>query len=116
VSDETKWSPEPWRVSASGFLCSATNLVLIDSRGDVPPADLRRIVACVNACAGIPTAALEAGALAKALDALKSAQSVLSAVSAASLVDRSEWSLHKGMAEVVRDRLYDMLRALGRLP
>jgi hypothetical protein len=30
----------------------------------------RRIVACVNACAGIPTEALEAGALGKALDLL----------------------------------------------
>ncbi len=34
-------------------------------------ADARRIVACVNACAGIPTEALEAGALGEVLRLMK---------------------------------------------
>lgn len=34
------------------------------------PDSARRIVACVNACAGIPTEALEAGALAAAFDSV----------------------------------------------
>jgi hypothetical protein len=101
VSDETKWSPEPWRVSASGFLCSATNLVLIDSRGDVPPADLCRIVACVNALAGIPTAALEAGALSEALDGAEWFSRVEGACTTAG-IDAEE-------------KMLAALRALGRL-
>jgi hypothetical protein len=87
---ETKHSPEPWSVggmsgcedgcyAADGSLCAegwpgdTTNL---DPGKDVNAflarqnANARRIVACVNACAGLPTEALEAGALAKALGAL----------------------------------------------
>lgn len=74
---ETKHSPEPWKLSHEDIRDAEgrTVLVLSDLWCPVVDADehaddlARRIVACVNACAGIPTAALESGALGKALDA-----------------------------------------------
>ena len=66
-------------------------------------ADARRIVACVNACAGIPTEALEAGAL----DVLLGA---------------ADWFARRpetGTAEDNADAAEDLraaLRSLGRLP
>lgn len=73
MANETKHSPEPWAEDAVGFgVRDATgrDIWLID---DIDPEDRRRIVACVNACAGLSTEALEAGHLAKALEAAKRA-------------------------------------------
>jgi hypothetical protein len=60
-------------------------------------ADALRIVAAVNSVAGIPTAALESGALAKALDALVICEASGSC---------GEYGRH----------VFEALRALGRLP
>jgi hypothetical protein len=90
MSDDVKHSPEPWVaevdavLDAGGFVCAEgwpgdTQGMWTDGGEDGPvmnlkayeaaeDANARRIVACVNALAGIPTAALEEGALAKALD------------------------------------------------
>ncbi len=81
MSDETKHSPEPWTWRRGSKMDAGMNEVVVGSTGSVvcatvpqsAEADARRIVAAVNACAGIPTAALEAGALAKALDLLTEA-------------------------------------------
>lgn len=70
MSDETKWSPEPWHVVELGeedetfhFIHDARDKSVADVIGndgvEVDGANARRIVACVNACAGIPTEALE---------------------------------------------------------
>ncbi len=72
---ETQHSPEPWRALLNGsgphsIATKASVVVVSFCAGIENPDDARRIVACVNACAGIPTAALEAGALEEALDAL----------------------------------------------
>lgn len=101
MSGENKHSPEPWRVVEP----SPDEQVIIDSAdGDAvvwdgiesDPADLRRIVACVNALAGIPTEALEGGALEHALSVLRAAISFLEP--------------DQGQACIAS------LRALGRLP
>lgn len=48
-------TPEPWRVSGTGHICAGDKVIPYDDL----KADARRIVACVNACAGIKTEALE---------------------------------------------------------
>jgi len=55
-------SPEPWRVEPSGprdepHIIDADDGVVCEAMDDPPlgPNNLDRIVACVNACAGIPT-------------------------------------------------------------
>jgi hypothetical protein len=70
---ETKHSPEPWRIDkedpASGIGDAAGEICAEGwGRKRLADANARRIVACVNALAGISTEALESGALAKALD------------------------------------------------
>jgi hypothetical protein len=64
MSDENMWSPEPWRVDGADVVLSASGGTVVESPWTYPGGDLRRIVACVNACAGLPVEALEAGALA----------------------------------------------------
>ena len=100
------YSAAPGMPAASGNFGDAEPIIETDSGvyGPSEP-DARRIVACVNACAGIPTEALEAGALGKALDALA-------------------WHGHRGLpcpyastAGPCRNCEADRaLRALGRLP
>jgi len=76
MSDHT---PEPWRLYPPGACVPHYDVrerIVSDcpsgrSVSDpISEADARRIVACVNACAGIPTEALEAGAVREALDLL----------------------------------------------
>jgi hypothetical protein len=72
VSAETKHSPEPWRVIADYAAMDAYGgQTCIASGGDGGAVNARRIVACVNACAGLSTEALEAGALGRALRLLE---------------------------------------------
>ena len=61
-------TPEPWHLDAFGELCGRDGELLCDASHvdepndmtpEISPANARRIVACVNACAGIPTEALE---------------------------------------------------------
>jgi hypothetical protein len=79
---ETKHSPEPWRadvddpsdiLDASGAAC-ASGWSFDEPGGwfrqEPAEANARRIVACVNACAGIPTEEVEAGVLALTVEAL----------------------------------------------
>ncbi len=117
MSDETKYSPEPWRFVDDGkwpggfSVWTGIGIRIFEAS----EADARRMVACVNACAGIPTSALESGALAKVLVQLMAVQSFASAVASDSLRDPDTWALHRGMAGVMRDRCYETLVALGRL-
>ena len=78
---ETKHSPEPWRLSPAGKWYGPS--VEAGPEGDgsrfvlnegcaFDVGDLRRIVAAVNAVAGISTEALESGALGRALEFLES--------------------------------------------
>lgn len=60
----------------------------------------RRVAACIHACAGIPTEALESGALGCALQALSDAATPPGTLS----------------RRTVRIRAQESLRALGRLP
>lgn len=111
---ETKWGREPW-VSEGSLLLDADGEVLgalqIHDYGDTWEARaevLCRIVACVNACAGIPTEALEAGRLGEALTLLGG---ILDDA------DRKAAHGNYGMANALpRDPLVAALRALGRLP
>jgi hypothetical protein len=106
VVSATKWSPEPWSGEIDGdypgpsfWLRDANDMFVGES--DSEP-DMRRIVACVNACAGLPTEALEAGALGKAIEAAGRMLRVVNAVTTAEIDAESA--------------LYDALGALGRLP
>lgn len=79
---ETKWSPEPWELEhfedepKRYALVRARNAVIVAVRhridGDEHLANMRRIVAAVNAVQGIPTEALELGRLSLALEHLDS--------------------------------------------
>lgn len=55
-------TPEPWKHVGQGDIIGANNddACAAYLRTDIGDANARRIVACVNACAGIPTASLEA--------------------------------------------------------
>jgi hypothetical protein len=125
VSD-TKHSPEPWgafRLDVSGtdeFKAYTARcidqgapedfyVVMVEKpdgpadvchvgNGPTSAENARRIVACVNACAGLSTEALEAGMLAEALDLSETVSRCLSDVE------------HDGA-----DDLRAALRALGRL-
>ena len=79
-------------------------------------ASLRRTGACVGACAGIPTEALEAGALAKALDALADVHRGIywNDDPAAGMV--GAWWHGKTDTAELHGRMLAALRALGRLP
>jgi hypothetical protein len=77
MADETKWSPEPWSIDE-------TDRTIVDAKDSAVvvaddyaldwtvwgPDSRRRIVAAVNSVAGIPSAALKAGLLSRALDLL----------------------------------------------
>ena len=78
------WSPEPWVIlgdepinvagdKAPGVLIAADGETLFSpERTDAERgASRERFVACVNACASIPTDALEAGVIAVAIKALR---------------------------------------------
>ncbi len=68
-------SPEPWEVgddAGEPWIMADGHRSVVHSLGAVDEADARRIVACVNACARIPTEALEEGFIEKALRGLKS--------------------------------------------
>lgn len=56
----TQHTQEPWHIF-EGTVQSDTNWTICDARTKLKNADAnaRRIVACVNACAGIPTERLE---------------------------------------------------------
>jgi hypothetical protein len=79
---ETKHSPEPWQFDEWDHVKDARGEIVVLSGFALsagyrefrsPEKTDRRIVACVNACAGLSTEALEAGALGKALDVLSAA-------------------------------------------
>lgn len=55
MTNETKHTKEPWCIGPDGGLWSERGPLSTDS----DPANARRIVACVNACAGISTEVLE---------------------------------------------------------
>jgi hypothetical protein len=56
----TQHSPEPWRLTDPGGISDANGMFVADWRNsDLRQADLARIVACVNACRGIPNDLLE---------------------------------------------------------
>jgi hypothetical protein len=65
-----KHSSEPWFLDGKGraFDAAVFRVVGEGSPDGAEAANWRRIVACVNACAGIPTEALESGALGRVLD------------------------------------------------
>lgn len=59
---ETKHTPEPWEVrEVDGLvaICHKTGWVLENDNDEQNKTDARRIVACVNACAGIDIKFLE---------------------------------------------------------
>jgi len=83
-----KHTPEPWHRNVSArypIYAEQTpgkkdwrHIAGVLGNDEQAEADLRRIVACVNACAGIPTEALEAGELRHALLVMRDAQLSLS--------------------------------------
>lgn len=50
---------EPWRASSRFVVARNYRVTECDGPGGIGKADAARIVACVNACAGIPTEALQ---------------------------------------------------------
>jgi hypothetical protein len=67
VETKQAHSPEPWADDRGGDLRDGEGRLIAFSY-DIEGANRDRIRACVNALAGIPTEALESGALAKALE------------------------------------------------
>lgn len=70
-------TPEPWY---EGHSSSGQGIVISENDGKsiavtYDDKDASRIVACVNACTGIPTEALEAGVIGEVKDALQHAAS-----------------------------------------
>jgi hypothetical protein len=123
MSAETKHSPEPWVYWDNGFdagIVSEQDVANAHAKSVCPSIifggepcegrveaddpNVRRTIACVNALAGIPTEALEAGRLGEALDLL------------------AEWVKYANHASVGPAcgcgtcRTVRALRALGRLP
>ncbi len=95
LSEENKHSPEPWHyVGDSGAIEDASGHMCAEAwvRED---ANARRIVAAVNACAGLSTEALEKG-----------------------LIDQALSLLRYGYTndEEIESSVVEVLRALGRLP
>lgn len=65
MSTDQKHTPEPWHIarneiSETIFYCRGLHSETATTYGDKDGANARRIVACVNACAGISTETLEA--------------------------------------------------------
>lgn len=62
---ENKHTPEPWRQEGLTILCADGHIIFRMDVSFYLPEErkeaARRIVACVNACAGIPTDQLESG-------------------------------------------------------
>ena len=114
MAGETKHSPEPWRtvdrvfeedrifvLTGPGHRLIVEDIVasLYTDEHEGRQADnARRVVACVNALAGIPTEALEAGALAKLLDHVEAR------------------AAEEGCPHGCGCGVLPLLRALGRLP
>ena len=103
---EAQHSLEPWRIDQNHDVWDAKgSAVYRDNGWGEPPTfddcrQLPRIVACVNACAGISTSALERGDLADALDML-----------ADGLEACSEFN-----PECYECKATALLRSLGRMP
>lgn len=123
---ETKWSPEPWNVcwmDGSRAVAREVQSVAAIWAGDPrpivstgKPGDWPRIVAAVNACAGIPTEALETGALAKALAALGGRSGFGHNVQSSGRCDCGECHHPRGAPYHMDDcSVGRALRALGRL-
>ena len=77
-----KWTPEPWHIENLWHVLSEDGRLIAGCGGhdsNIPgdntfqdnQTNARRIVACVNACAGIPTEALEAGVVGEMQRSLK---------------------------------------------
>lgn len=109
---EAKHSPEPWRVVEPdkgkgdrwepGVDSGLGEAVLWDGC-QTDAKDLRRIVACVNACEGLTTEGLEAGELG-------------GLIQAAAWFARRPATGTKADDEEARGDLVTALRSLGRLP
>jgi hypothetical protein len=124
---ETKHSPEPWWIdweaTKETMVSAAAGNVAVVVSGEVSVGcrpDARRIVACVNALAGIPTEALEAGKLWEALEAMKARHDLDRTVVYRDGPDGTV-SLVGGTLDLRRtvsatSAVEDALRALGRLP
>ena len=111
---ETKHSPEPWVLGwqheAEVQIWSDKPSVYVASafgdhpkqrvNSDIMEANARRIVACVNACAGIPTGILEVGGIKTLIDCV-------------ALIFYAEGS--GGVAELSTEEMRILLRKLGRL-
>ena len=76
-------TPEKWEVGPSHVIkhiyqnehnqrCTAFIGEMLGGIDANPEANARRLVACVNACEGIPTEALEGGVIGELMDALQS--------------------------------------------
>lgn len=116
---DAKWSPEPWGwrrctprdgPGANECVYDAERIMLLGTTPQGDPGDARRIVAAVNACAGIPTEALEAGALGTLLGLVERyVDPTVCGAQADNMGDDPEtpcWDC----------RTVDTLRSLGRLP
>lgn len=106
--DYVDWAQEPWTIHGEGretyVRAVDQTIVVVRHRlpGVVNERVMRRIVAAVNACAGIPTAALEAGALKGLFAALDE------------WADEPSDPYHD--ANATETRIVKALLALGRLP
>jgi hypothetical protein len=76
---EQNWSKEPWRLEVTPGPVPVTRIisgegpflecaVVEDECDPRDEANYKRIVACVNACAGIPTEALQRGVIQKLIE------------------------------------------------
>ena len=119
---ETKWSPAFWDPPQGHETVVSVPAIAEVIQGNdhgpgVSAADARRIVAAINACAGISTEALEAGALGEALEALAGRSGKGHNIGTAGIVRCGECHHPPGGPLHFDDcSVGQALRALGRLP
>lgn len=120
------WTPEPWAFSNRDWrgeehphhyyvtgchgsgVCTAVALVVgNETSGDVPRDTARRLCAAVNACQGIPTAALESGVVADLLARLADAERLI--VAYGDPFDGGDW-------QAVQDLRAVLAKAKGPTP
>lgn len=113
----TEHTKEPWRLSkyVEGYIIGSDDrrVAVIKPDNDIKKANARRITACVNACAGIPTEALEhtsdcITAESHTISKLKQQRDELLAI----IKRIKEWDISNNSLDIPQDIRADMQAAL----
>lgn len=118
----TEHTAEPWQVGKLSRIETVPNnlggrTVIVDESAIGVPANARRIVACINACAGVSTDDLYETMLVERCDDLRKAEELSELSSRSHSLKRDQWEMlcaeqrqRAAMAERQRDALAEALR------